>query len=141
MHLVVGAHRHPVDPGRDAQPRETTRERLLAFVGMEQDPRPQHGAVGRHDVPLVRVVVPAGVGMAHRDVEIMGARGAFRRLDIEHVGLPGDGVGGHERQHEKNDRRSTHRRSSPWHPSLWLNPAPGASTHLHDFAYHTIAFP
>ena len=36
---------------------------------MQQDARAQDRAVGRHNVPLVGIVIPAGVAMAHGDIE------------------------------------------------------------------------
>jgi hypothetical protein len=84
---VVGAERHLGDLGGDLDAAQGAGEGLLALVGVKQDPGAQHRAVGPHHIPLVGIVVPARVAVAHAHHETPGAVSLADSLDLDHVGL------------------------------------------------------
>ena len=64
MYLIVRAHPHFLNTFGNAHAAEAARERLLVVVGVRQHARVEHRAVRGYNLPVVRVVLPAGVGMA-----------------------------------------------------------------------------
>jgi hypothetical protein len=68
-------------------------------LGVQERPGAEHGVVGGEHVPGIGIVVPAGIGVLHGDVEPVGAVARGGRLGLDHVGLSG----------VRRQRRETHK--------------------------------
>lgn len=91
MHGIMGADNHEFRARRDPDARLRAREGLLIFMRMMQRAGAQHRlAVGRKDFPFIREMLPAGIGMAHGDVEGIGPAAVLLHLDADHISLSGE---------------------------------------------------
>ncbi len=90
MDQIVGANPHPGEFVGDTHRGQTAGEWLLVNMRMRQHAGCEYLAIRAQQLPAIGVVVPAAVGVAQGDIDVVATQLDGRSdLDLQHIGEAG----------------------------------------------------